>query len=209
MFNYQSTPLEDDIRKLYQEIGIMFPYQLDILEIAEQLEVWIYFMEMDSKAVDRSGKRSMLIDSRLSPPEQWQEFGHEICHLLRQAGKQPNMPENFLSFQETKAESFMYEFCVPSFMLLDLSLPQQKNEIVQHISELFNVTFKFAEKRLTQIERRMLNTQINMEIAATVDAEYQFRRYIGCDYILESSNGTALYNHNRGLIGFIKHKEVY
>jgi Zn-dependent peptidase ImmA (M78 family) len=209
MFNYQTTPLEDDIRNLYQSLGIIDPYQLDMINIAEKLNVWVHFMAMESKAINRNGLYSMVIDNRLSPPEQWQDFGHELCHVLRQGGNQTDMPMEFLMFQETKADNFALDFCVPSFMLISLSLPQQRSEAVKYVSDIFNVTLDFANKRLAHIERRFMNAQLGLQYAAAVEAESQYKKEIGCDYVLESRNGTALYSLNRGLIGFIKHKEVY
>jgi Zn-dependent peptidase ImmA (M78 family) len=209
MFNYQFTPLEDEIKKLYQSLGIMEHYQIDMMDIAEKLDIWVCYKKMGSKAVDDDGLFTMFLDIRLSPAEQWQEFGHELCHLLRQAGNQLVLKESFIRFQETKAENFAYEFCVPSFMLLSISLPQQRNEAIQHVSETFNVTLDFADRRLVQIERRLMNSELDLQYAAAVEAEIQYKREIGCDYVLESRNGTGLYSHSRGLIGFIKHKEVY
>jgi Zn-dependent peptidase ImmA (M78 family) len=209
MFNYQTTPLEDYIKNLYQRLGIFDPYQIDMMDIASKLNVWIYFQELESKAVEHNGLYSMVIDRRLSPDEQWQEFGHELCHLLRQAGKQTGMTEDYIRFQETKAETFMYEFCVPSSMIINSPLPDRRSEAVQFVADTFNVTTSFADKRLSQIERRMLNSQLNNEYAAAVEAEFQYKKEIGCDYVLESRSGTALYSYSRGLIGFIKHKEVY
>jgi Zn-dependent peptidase ImmA (M78 family) len=209
MFNYQFTPLEDDIKKLYQSLGIMEHCQLDMIDIAEKLDIWILYKKMGSKAVDDDGLYTMFLDSRISPAEQWQEFGHELCHLLRQAGNQLVLKDSFVIFQETKAENFSYEFCVPSFMLLNLPLPQQRSEAIKYVSDIFNVTLDFANKRLAQIERRLMNSQLGLQYSAAIEVEAQYKKEIGCDYVLESRNGTALYSHNRGLIGFIKNKEAY
>jgi Zn-dependent peptidase ImmA (M78 family) len=206
MFNYQFTPLEDDIKKMYQSLGIMEPYQLDMMDIAEKLDIWVCYKKMGSKAVDDDGLFTMFLDIRLSPSDQWQEFGHELCHLLRQAGNQLVLKDSFVRFQETKAENFSYEFCVPSFMLLNLSLPQQRSEAVQFVSETFNVTLDFADKRLAQIERRLMNSQLGVQYAAAVEAEDNFKKEVGCDYIIRSRKGSAFYSHNRGLIGFVKNK---
>lgn len=209
MSNYYTTPLEDWIKELYQGMGIMEPYQLDMLDIASKLNIWIHLLEMDSKAIDREGLPSMLIDKRLSYAEQWQEFGHELCHLLKQSGKQPDMPESFILFQETKAENFMYEFCVPSFMLINFSFPQRPGEAIQFVADTFNVTREFAYKRLKQIERRMLSNQYYTQLVATLEAENHYKRKIGCDYVIRGRHGTALYSHHKGLIGFINHKEEF
>jgi Zn-dependent peptidase ImmA (M78 family) len=209
MFNYQMTPLEDYVKKLYQSIGIMEPYQVDMLDIAERLNIWIHFLNMSSKLIDREDLPSMVIDNRISAKEQWQDFGHELCHLLRQGGNQTKMRPDLLMFQETKAENFMYEFCVPSFMLINCSFPQQRGAAVQFVADTFNVTRLFADKRLAQIERRMFNSHLNMQFAAAVEAESLYKQSIGCDYVVGSSRGKMLYSHHRGLIGFIKNKEAY
>jgi Zn-dependent peptidase ImmA (M78 family) len=176
MFNYQSTPLEDDIRKLYHEIGIMEHYQLDMIYIAERLNVWIHFMDIESQAIDRNGLHSMVIDRRLSPDLQWQDFGHELCHVLRQAGKQTDMPMEFLLFQETKADNFALEFCVPSFMLKTIKLPYLRSEAIRFISEAFNVTQTFASRKLEIMQRRVYQGQLDAEFV-----EMERRRYPKAD----------------------------
>ncbi|WP_025027764.1 ImmA/IrrE family metallo-endopeptidase [Caldalkalibacillus mannanilyticus] len=209
MFHYNTTLLEDYIQNLYQELGIHSPCQIDMYDIAEKLNIWIYFMDMGSKAIYRGEMKSMLIDQRLSPPEQWQDFGHELCHLIRQAGVQTYMPESILYFQETKADHFMYEFCVPSFMLIDCSLPDQRTAALQYVAETFNVTKKFAELRLKQIEKRMFASQLNYQFTTAIEAENQFIREMGCDYVIRGRQGSALYSTQKGLLSVIKYKENY
>ncbi|MCY9577897.1 ImmA/IrrE family metallo-endopeptidase [Paenibacillus alvei] len=57
----------------------------------------------------------MNIDSRLLPREQWVEFLHELCHLLRHAGNQTIMPEQFTQAQEAEADAFTMYAAMPNF----------------------------------------------------------------------------------------------
>lgn len=209
MFNYQSTPLEDWITQLYRHLNISEPHQIDMTNIAAKLNVWIYFRDTRSQAVDINGNCSMVIDRRLSPPEQWQDFGHELCHLLRQAGNQMYLPESFVRYQETKADYFALEFCVPSFMLVDVSLPQTRREAIDYVAEAFNVTHRFAQRRLVQIENRMLGSRLSTQFAATVEAGIQYRQNIGCDYVFETRNGIEMYSRDKGYIGRITRKNEW
>ncbi|HLR80429.1 MAG TPA: ImmA/IrrE family metallo-endopeptidase, partial [Bacillota bacterium] len=75
--------------------------------------------------------------------KQWQDFGHELGHVLCHAGHQLKMNHMFLKYQEWKANNFMYHFCVPTFMLYQL-----KEVNVHNVMDLFNVEHEFACKRL-------------------------------------------------------------
>ena len=62
MFHYVPTPLEEQITQLYRHLDIHEPYELDMLDIASKLNIWIYFKEMDSQALNIAGKHYMVID---------------------------------------------------------------------------------------------------------------------------------------------------
>lgn len=133
----------------------METYQLGMLDIAEKLNVWIHLMDMESQAIDRNGLYSIVIDQRLSPAEQWQEFGHELCHVLRHAGNQLNLHIDFIKYQETQAEQFAQNFCIPSFMLSELGLPKTQSEAITLICDTINVTPSFASERLENHLRKL------------------------------------------------------
>lgn len=85
-------------------------------------------------------------------------------------GVQYKLPPLFRELQENQANAFMYHFAVPSFMLKNIKLPATKRESISLISDLFQVTHPFAEKRLDMYIRKLLSdkyqillTQKNME----------------------------------------------
>ena len=150
--NYQTSLLEDWVYQLYKQIGIYSPDQLDVQIIADRLGIQLEFWEVSSRLY----KKKLIIDSRLTPEEQWQDFAHEICHKLRHAGNHMVMPDMFLELQEFQANHFSFHFCVPTFMLRKLNFQKSRKETVYLIASTFNVTYAFAEKRLVMYENKML-----------------------------------------------------
>ncbi|GAB1809788.1 ImmA/IrrE family metallo-endopeptidase [Priestia megaterium] len=151
--NYQTSLLEDWIYQFYKQIGVYSPDQLDFPVIADCLGIQLEFWEVSSRLY----KGTMIIDSRLTPQEQWQEFAHEICHKLRHYGNHMTMPEMFLELQEFQANHFALHFCVPTFMLKNLNFQKSRKETIYLIAITFGVTYEFAEKRLVIYENKILS----------------------------------------------------
>ncbi|WP_083509328.1 ImmA/IrrE family metallo-endopeptidase [Geobacillus zalihae] len=145
--SYQFTPLEQYIRELYEHLAIRSPHQLDMIDIAAKLSVWLHFADIRSTAIGRNGAYSIIIDRRLTRQQQWQEFGHELGHVLRHAGNQMLLPPSLVQLQEAQATNFALHFCVPTFMLLELELPHTEKEIIYVLSETFGVEPLFAKRR--------------------------------------------------------------
>ncbi|CAM3754234.1 ImmA/IrrE family metallo-endopeptidase [Cohnella lubricantis] len=152
--HYKPTPLEQWIENLWRRAGIVTPSQLTVDEAASRLNVWVHYLNQKSKALEYMGLRSILVDKRLNRAEQWQEFLHELCHVLRHAGNQTLMPRPFLESQEADANRFVLYAAIPYFMLREFHLPNRRSDAAERISVQFGVTHKLAYQRLEQIERR-------------------------------------------------------
>ncbi|MFC4302976.1 ImmA/IrrE family metallo-endopeptidase [Cohnella boryungensis] len=153
---YRTTPLEQWIEHLWMKSGILTPAQLNVEEVAAKLDVWVHFMRDTSRALEYMGLRSILVDQRLGREAQWEDFLHELCHVLRHAGNQTIMPKLFCESQEAEANRFVLYAAMPFYMMRHLKLPQRIDEAVEVIAVHFGVTFELARKRLEQIQRRTL-----------------------------------------------------
>ncbi|MCM3339225.1 ImmA/IrrE family metallo-endopeptidase [Paenibacillus sp. MER TA 81-3] len=108
------TRIEEFQEELYNKIGVTEPSQLTIEDISFRMNVWIYYGSFRSEALEvKSGMYTMNIDSRLEPTQQWLDFLHELCHLLRHAGDQSTMPEQFTQAQEDEADAFALYASMP------------------------------------------------------------------------------------------------
>lgn len=204
MYSYRFTPLEQSIRDLYRAMQIEEPFELEPEPIAARLGIWIHYAPFSSRAVDRAGLKTIVLDSRLTKQEQWQDFGHELCHLLHHAGNQLAMGESFIRFQETKAANFAYHFCIPTFMLLRTELPRLESEAVACIASTFGVEPEFARERLKRHRRQLTSNYLAEKLTAYFHAEELVKRREGIDYIVPTGRSSMLFCRERGVIGYLR-----
>ncbi|MGF2617777.1 ImmA/IrrE family metallo-endopeptidase [Rossellomorea vietnamensis] len=158
---YQTSLLEDWIQDFYYHLDIYHPHQLDFLEIAARLGLYIHFQKFSSRIY--AGE--IIIDERLSEQGQWEDFAHELCHLYRQDGNQLAMNKEFLLLQESKADNFALHFCIPTFMLLKNTINNflDIDAGTPFVMEKFNVSEVFARKRLQQFKSKILQAKADEE----------------------------------------------
>lgn len=175
---YTYTYLEDFIRDLYQSLSIHVPTDIDMFEIARQLNIKLHFYDDGSTAVYQNGILRIFIDERISPQEQWQDFGHELCHLLKHYGNQlvlsTGLSTELIKLQEYQADNFMHQFCVPTFMLLNYQVNDfcNINDGITFVSNVFNVTEEFARRRLIHFRNQILQAKWDEKHRKQMEALY-------------------------------------
>ncbi len=158
---YQMTALEQWTEDLYQRIGVRQPSDISISYIAERLNIWVHYLDVRSKAVEAAaGMYSVYIDNRLPPELQRLEFLHELCHLLRHAGKSTLMPAQFTQAQKDESERFILYASMPYSMISKGSLPELRDDAVAVLAVTFQVPVPLAVQRIDQIQRRIFQGQL-------------------------------------------------
>lgn len=152
---YVPTPFEQWTEQLWHQAGIRSVEQLNIDEVADRLGIWVHYVSGTSHALEYRGMRSIIVDKRLGEREQWEDFLHELCHVLRHAGNQTMMPKSFCEGQEAEANRFVLYAAMPASMMVGAKLPDRINEASEWLAQRFGVTFSLAHKRLEQIQRRI------------------------------------------------------
>ena len=148
-----TTYTEIFIKELYNRLGILTPQNLDFQTIATQLCIQVFYWKDSSQALFLKNHAYIFLNEVLTKQQQWQDFCHELGHVLLHTGNQPRMYPLFREYQEYKANNFMYHACVPSFMLDEL---EHSDLTVENVQRLFNVEYDFAFKRLEQYRRKKL-----------------------------------------------------
>ncbi|WP_121605557.1 ImmA/IrrE family metallo-endopeptidase [Virgibacillus sp. Bac332] len=141
---------EDYIKKLLIRCNITDPKELNIMTIAERLNIPVYYWEYSSETVSKGGKDIIFIDACASKQRQWEDFTHELCHPLWHVGRQEFLPFPFLELQEWQANNFSYHLAIPTFMLDKLY-----NYTVYDVMQIFNVEYDFAYKRLEMYKSKL------------------------------------------------------
>lgn len=147
---YYYTHLEDYITHFYKQLGITDLSLLSFQEIATRLGIKVFYWSEPSQALFIEGRAYIFLEENLSPEKEWQDFCHELCHVLLHSGNQFNLPPLFHQYQEHKANNFMYHACVPSFMLERMELYGATKNDILHVQQQFNVEYEFAETRLNK-----------------------------------------------------------
>lgn len=135
----QLSHLEEEVKKIYTKLNMFTPEEIDMEQIAVAFQIWIHYERKGSGMFCINGLYSMVLDSRTSRQQQWEDFVHELGHVIKHCGNQFNMNRMFRQLQEYQANSFMYHFCVPTFMLEKISLPRMQSEAIKLIGDIFNV----------------------------------------------------------------------
>lgn len=153
---YTYSSIEVYVNEMYKSIDIYHSRQLVIKTIAAGLGLTIIYAPMEST----HHGNVIYLDNRISAMEQWQDFGHELCHVLLHAGNQLVMPPQYRDYQEWKASNFGMHVCVPTFMLRSLGLSHNHRKAIWEIQRNFNVTHEFAELRLEVFLRQKENQTV-------------------------------------------------
>lgn len=140
--------LEDNIQKLYSNLNIHTPQQLNAEYVTQKLNIPLFYWDETSQALFNNGSGYIFLNRNLLPNFKWEEFCHELAHILYHAGDQMKMNTMFREYQESKANSFALQAAVPSFMLHKIDLPNDYYAAVRLIQQTFKVSLSFAMKRL-------------------------------------------------------------
>ncbi|WP_052343611.1 ImmA/IrrE family metallo-endopeptidase [Bacillus massiliigorillae] len=163
---YIFTQLEEDIRDFYHTLSITNPHEIDMYHIANTFDIWIEYENEKSDLIETTnGMFTISLDNRLTTQEQWQDFGHEFGHYVKHVGKQHKLRKHFRDLQEYQADNFMYQFCVPTFMLFNYQTANYLNieSGITFVSEKFNVTEEFAKNRLIHYRNQLMQAKADEE----------------------------------------------
>ena len=139
-------------------MGIIEPHQLNYQDIISHLGIKLLYWYEPSQALFSKDRPYIFLNIHLSKQQKWQDFCHELGHVLLHAGNQRRLSAEFVKYQEAKANLFMYHACVPSFMLNKLEINDFSSETINLVADLFCVEGPFAAKRLEQYINHKLGT---------------------------------------------------
>lgn len=199
MFLYKNTPLEVWVENLYRSWGITSPLDLNIKNLARKLDIWIYYHENSSQALEYNGMWSVILDSRMAQQEQWEDFLHEVGHILRHYGNQSIMPETLVQLQEDQVKHFQLYATMPYYLIREMELPSYEQDVINLLSSRFNVTLKLAKIRLEQIKRRDFQVRSDQEFIKNLNGQY--RNYDPLDTSRWSSETSRIMNQLYKQIG--------
>lgn len=149
---YTYSHLEDYITDLLKDIHIFHPWQLTLDIVAHNLMKEIHYLPYPSMCIEGE----IFLNQRASYTKQWQDFAHELGHARLHEGDQALMSAMQKDYQEYKAENFALHFCIPSFMLQNMTFTEYTQDPIWRLQETFGVDKEFAKKRWEQYTRKLI-----------------------------------------------------
>lgn len=161
---YKATELEQWISKKYKAAGIRCAADMDLDHIADIFGVEVHTYAGRSIADWRDGEYAfILLNADLDPRQLREQFFHELCHPLRHCGRQDTLPVGLKELQEQQAAAFQLYAAMPVYMLGEFGEIQQRETYIMALAEAFALPPSFVEKRVAQIERRILQAKMDEE----------------------------------------------
>lgn len=156
---YYPTLLEKWISEWYIRMDIIKPEDIDIEKITDLNSIIYDEKPINSHYLEIGDAKIIIVDSRLTPEIQREQFFHELCHVLRHAGKQSIMPKTFRELQEWNAKHFTRYAAIPYHMLqyIDFTF----SNVVSLTSEMFKVSTELVVERFFDIKRKTLTQKIS------------------------------------------------
>lgn len=157
--SYVTTHLEDWVTNMYKRLNVHQPKEINPVKIARYFEIYIKQHPYPSR-YDVNGRfKAITLDSRSTPREKYEQFYHELCHILRHTGHQTMMPTAYRELQERDANNFMVYAAVPHHMLHFIDFNKPTPLLLRDMSDMFRVTELLCQKRLERIKNRIMQKQ--------------------------------------------------
>jgi len=153
-FIYTTTALEDWVTLRYSKQHIKTSSDIDIKRIARFYSIYIHYKLMPARYDIFGRYKAIVLDARVSVPEQREQFFHELCHILRHVGHQSMMPKAFRELQEWDANLFTMYAALPYYMVKNYDF--ENPYLIHDLAYDFKVTEGLCKKRMEQIQRNIL-----------------------------------------------------
>lgn len=154
---YLFSHYEDLVSDIYRRINVSTPGHLCLYDGLKSLNIYTFFGFFPSQVILIKYRYFIFLDAEKSNLEQFEDFGHEVAHVFLHGADQQYMDKSYRDYQEWRADLFSLHFCIPTFMILNLTSAELTPE---YVSELFGVTIPFARKRLLLHQQRLLSISL-------------------------------------------------
>ncbi len=161
---YEKTPLEEWIEKLFIAHGICSPSDLSISNISKSFNINVYYIpKAPDQAIWDEEQTVIFLNSDRSEKEMREIFFHELAHPLLHYGDQTDTTTDFRSLQERQAHLFQQYAAMPIHMIMQYK-DTPMTSLIPIIAEDFSLSLEFVQHRINQIRRRIYQTHIDQEI---------------------------------------------
>jgi hypothetical protein len=137
--------------------GINSIEKLNIKELANAFDINVYYWNCGTQLISEE-ELYCIIDCKKDPILQYEEFLHELGHLIYMTSIENVIDLRGWKYLEGKVNYLVPYIAIPKFALNELKLCTT----VYEASELFNITPKLVGKRLYKMQRGEIHESSNI-----------------------------------------------
>lgn len=115
---------------------------MNIEDLASAFEIDIMFWDCQTFLITEGGL-TCIIDIKKEPTVQYEEFLHELAHVIYMADYESLRDINHWKYLETKVNTIVPYVAIPKFALPEMS----KCDSIYHVAEKFNISVNLAWRR--------------------------------------------------------------
>lgn len=146
------------------ERGIDNIGKLNIRCIAEAFDITLFYWECSTRIVKYEKKYYCIIDCRKNPVEQYEEFLHEIAHIIFDEDLEVIKNINYHTYREYKADRLVPMIAIPKFAINHVI-----DKSVEEVAEKFNITRALAWKRMLYIYNKGVDNYEGSVVRSSVN----------------------------------------
>lgn len=150
---YTPTNKEEKVSRLFQEMGILLPEDLDEEIISQALNIYLLKHTNQSYSYQNDLLKSITLSAQLNQKQRRERFYHELSHIVTHVGNQSDLPPEFRYLQEIDARHFTKYAAIPFHMIPNIDW--EEPNLIQRVSDDFKIPHILAQERLNHIQSRM------------------------------------------------------
>lgn len=163
---YKPTEIELWISQIYQKNGIRYASDMDIDHIADIFNASVRVTKDETRVLYDDHFCLIFLHAYFREEQKREAFFHELCHPIMHVGNQHRLPAGLMQLQEIQAANFQLYAAMPAYMLEEFMDIKYKHTFIKVLSGEFKLPLGFVQKRIDQIERRILQERMDQEFIA-------------------------------------------
>lgn len=131
--------------------GIDSMDKLNIRDLADAFELRLYYCNRSTRIIEWEGQKYCIIDTRKPQMLQYEDFLHELAHIIYDKELLVTTNLNRYIYKERKIDYLVPLIAIPKFALSHIH-----GKTIGEISEEFHVSHELVIRRLEHVKRKLI-----------------------------------------------------
>lgn len=139
---------EDVVNNELIKRGIDNISRLNIRDLSDAFGITLFFWNCSPRIIKHSGAYYCVLDAKKPDVLQYEDFLHEICHVIFDDELRVTNNTKQFNYRECKVDYLVPLIAIPKFALCEL----HNYQTIEELATVFNVSYELAYKRIKRLE---------------------------------------------------------